>query len=101
MAPTTDEAGRGCTSYSESMATSECRECLEPQATRLEKNIINLTIEEPTGYQVPVDKYAATSSPVLSAEDSRPLGDILVHSKPTRQSTRGWKRLAREGGNSE
>ena len=49
VASTNDEAGRGCTSDSESMVTSDCRVCLEPQAARLEKNITNLFIEESTG----------------------------------------------------
>ena len=62
MASTNDEAGWGCTSNSESMATSDCRVCLEPQAARLEKNITNLFIEESTGYQAPMDKLVATDS---------------------------------------
>ena len=45
VASTNDEAGRGCSSDGESMATSDCRVCLEPQAARLEKNIIKLSIE--------------------------------------------------------
>ena len=62
VASTNDEASRGCTSDSESMVTSDCRVCLEPQAARLEKNITNLSIDESTGYQAPMDKLAATGS---------------------------------------
>ena len=32
---------------------------------RLEKNIINLSIEEATGFHDPVEKHANTSTPVL------------------------------------
>ena len=99
MASTNDEASRGCTLDSESMVTSDCRVCLEPQAARLEKNITNLSIDESTGYQAPMDKLAATGSHGLNAEYSRPLDVDLAISKPTLQSTRGWKRLAREVGN--
>ena len=99
MASTNDEASRRCTSDSESMTTSDCRVCLEPQAARLEKNITNLSIDESTSYQAPMDKLAATGSHGLNAEYSRPLDVDLAISKPTLQSTRGWKRLAREVGN--
>ena len=99
VASTNDKASRGCTSDSESMATSDCRVCLEPQATRLEKNITNLSIDESTVYQAPMDKLAAMSSHGLNTEFSRPLDVDLAISKPTSQSTRGWKRLAREVGN--
>nr|POE95754.1 hypothetical protein CFP56_43432 [Quercus suber] len=99
VTPTNDEAGRGCTSDSESMATSDCRVCLELQAARLEKNISNLYIDESTGYQAPMDKLAATGSHGLNVEYPKPLDDDSAISKPTPQSTRGWKRLAREVGN--
>ena len=99
MASTNDEVGRGCTSESESLASSDCRVCLEPQAARLGKNIIKLSIDESTGYQAPMDKLAATGLHGLNAEHSRPLDVDSAISKPTPQSTRGWKRLAREVGN--
>ena len=99
VASTNDEASRGCTSNSESMATSDCRVCLEPQAARLEKNITNLSIDESTGYQAPMDKLTATGSHGLNAEYLRPLDVDLAISKPTLQSTRGWKRLAYKVGN--
>ena len=99
MASTNDKAGCRCTSDSEIMATSDCKVCLEPQATRLEKNITNLSIEEFTGYQDPMDKLTATGSHGQNAEYSRPLDVDSAISKPTLQSTREWKRLACEVGN--
>ena len=66
VASTNDEEGRGCSSDSESMATSDCRVCLEPQAARLEKNIIELPINESMGYQAP-NKLAAMGSRGLNA----------------------------------
>ena len=62
---------------------------------RLEKNIINLSIEEATGFHDPVEKHANTGTPVLCTIQPSSLGDISVTSKPTPQSTRGWKRLTR------
>ena len=46
MAPIIEEVGRRSNSNSESMATSKCRELSEEHSVRLEKNIVNLTIEE-------------------------------------------------------
>ena len=96
VAPIIDEVGRGCTSDSESMAISDYREYLEEQLVRLEKNIINLSIEEATGFHDLVEKHADTGTPVLCTIQPSSLGDISVTSKPTPQSTMGWKRLARE-----
>ena len=83
VAPIIDEVGHGCTSNSESMATSKCREYLEEQPVRLEKNIINLSIEEATGFHDPVEKHADTGTPILCTIQSSSLGDISVTSKPT------------------
>lgn len=93
MASITKEAGQGCISNSESMATSDSRDVLEVQAARLEKNVINLSIEESTSYQVPVERHDGTGIPVLSADHPSPLCDNLANLKPTAQFSKGWKRI--------
>ena len=100
MASINVEASRGCSSDGESMASSDCRVCLEPQAARLEKNIIELSFNEAMGYQVP-NKLAATGSHGLHVEHLRSLDVDSAISKPTPHSTRGWKRVAREMGKSD
>nr|POE82681.1 hypothetical protein CFP56_61986 [Quercus suber] len=84
---------------SESMATSNCRVHLEEQSVRLERNIVNLSIEEDTDHQDTGEKHTAKGTHVLCDVQPSLLGDNFVTSKPTPQSTRGWKRLAREVGN--
>ena len=100
VAPIIEEAACGSTSDSESMATSNCRVLLEEQLVRLEKNIVNLSIEKDTNHQDPGEKLTATDTHVLCDVQPSSLGDNSVMSKPTPQFTRGWKRLAREVGNS-
>ena len=66
VAPIIEEVGRGSNSDSESMATSKCRELSEEHSVRLEKNIVNLTIEEDTNHQDPREKLTAIGTHVLS-----------------------------------
>ena len=65
VAPIIEEVGRGSNSDSESMAMSKCRELSEEHSVRLEKNIVNLTIEEDTNHQNPGEKLMATGTHML------------------------------------
>ena len=99
VAPIIEEVGCGSTSDSESMATSNCRVLLEDQSVRLEKIIVNLSIGEDTNHQDLGEKTMVTSTHVLCDVQLSSLDDNSTTSKPTPQSTKGWKRLAREVGN--
>lgn len=83
VAPITNEGGCGCTSDGESMATSDCREYLGDQPVRLERNLTNLSIEEPTGHYDLVDKITEMGTPVLCIEQLKSIGDISATYKPT------------------
>ncbi|KAK9993994.1 hypothetical protein SO802_023697 [Lithocarpus litseifolius] len=99
VAPILKETGRGSTSESESMATSNYRAHLGEQSVRLEKNIVNLSIEEDKDHQDSGEKHSAKGTQVVCDVLPSSLGDNSVTSKSTSQPTRGWKRLVREVGN--
>ena len=99
VAPIIEEVGCGSISDSESMATSNRKVFLEDQSVRLEKNIVNLSIGEDMNNQDFGEKIMVTGNHVLCDVQPSSLNDISATSKPTPQSTRGWKRLAREVGN--
>ena len=99
VAPIIEEVGCGNTSDSESMATSNGRVLLEEQSVRLEKNIVNLSIGKDTNHEDLVEKLMVKGTHVVCDVQPSSLDDNPATSKPTPQSTRGWKRLAREVGN--
>ena len=96
VAPIIVEGGCGSTSDSERMATSKCRVLEEEQSVRLDQNIVNLSIGEETNLQDIGRKLSGKDKHVGCGVQSSSLDDKSATSKPTPQSTRGWKRLARE-----
>ena len=98
VVPINEEVGCGSTLDSESMATSKCRVLKEEQSVRLEQNIVNLSIGKETNHQDLGRKFMGKGKHVVCVQSSS-LDDKSATSKPTPQSTRGWKRLAREVGN--
>ena len=101
VAPIIVEGGCGSTSNSESMATSERRVLEEEESVRLDQNIVNLSIGEETNLQVIGRKLSGKDKQVGCGVQSSSLDDKSATSKPTPQTTRGWKRLAREVGSYE
>ena len=66
---------------------------------RLEQNIVNLSIGEETNHQDLGRQLTGKGNHVVCGVQSSSLDDKSATSKLTPQSTRGWKRLAREWGN--
>ena len=100
VAPTTAEASRDYTSDNESMAISKNKELSECQAVQLERNVVNLSIEESMGNQEPMERVEAMGTLGNNTKQPSQLCASSTNLTSNAHSTRGWKRLAREVGKS-